>query len=142
MPPLKLTWYDNFKRPESPPGLDLSQWGIGVLFVGDKGKLVADYNKHILLPDYDYQDFKPPTSRIPPSPGHHQEWIRACKTGAPTLCNFDYSGMLIEHNLLGNVAYRVGKRLEWDPESLKAKNCPEADQYIRRAYRKGWVLDG
>jgi hypothetical protein len=39
---------------------------------------------------------------------------------------------------LGNVAIRTGKRIEWDGENLKAKNCPEADQYIRREYRSGW----
>jgi hypothetical protein len=70
----------------------------------------------------------------------NQEWIHACKTGAPTLCNFDYSGALIEHNLLGTVVFRTGKKLEWDPEKLKATNCPEADRFIRRSYREGWTL--
>ncbi len=69
-----------------------------------------------------------------------QEWIHACKTGEPTLCNFDYSGMLIEHNLLGNVAYRAGAKLQWDPQTLTASNCPEASQFIRRDYRCGWTL--
>ena len=78
--------------------------------------------------------------RFAPSLGHHQEWIHACKTGAPTLCNFDYSGTLVEHNLLGTVAFRAGKKLEWDPENLKARNCPEADRFIRQPYREGWTL--
>ena len=139
-PAVKLTWYDGVQRPESPEGFDLSKWGLGVLFKGDKGMLLADYRKHILLPQEQFKDFKPPEPSIKPSLGHHQEWIHACKTGEPTLCNFDYSGMLIEHNLLGNVAYRAGKKLQWDPENLKATNCPEADQYIRREYREGWTL--
>lgn len=79
---------------------------------------------------------------IPPWPGHHREWIIAAKTGKPTLCNFDCAGALIEHNLLALVAYRVGKRLEWDAGHLKAVDCPEADAYIRKKYREGWVLDG
>jgi hypothetical protein len=70
--------------------------------------------------------------------GHHEEWIHACKTGEPTLCNFDYSGALVEHNLLGTVAFRTGKKLEWDAEHLKATNCPEADRFIRKSYREGW----
>jgi predicted dehydrogenase len=139
-PAIKLTWYDADKRPKSPPGIDLQQWKIGVMFVGKKGKLVADYGKHILLPSKDYRNFEPPKILIQPSSGHYTEWIRACKTGSPTLCNFDYSGMLIEHNLLGNVAYRVGKKLEWDPNNLRAVGCREADQYIRRQYRKGWTI--
>jgi predicted dehydrogenase len=139
-PAVKLSWYDADKRPESPAGVDLNPWGIGAMFIGDKGKLVADYGKHILLPKADYRDFTAPKIQIAPSLGHYQEWIHACKTGAPTLCNFDYSGMLIEHNLLGNVAYRTGRKLTWDPKNLKAVGCPQADQYIRREYRKGWTI--
>jgi predicted dehydrogenase len=139
-PPVKLTWYDGHQRPKSPPGVDLKQWHLGMMFVGDKGILLADYGKRILLPERDFKDFKAPKPWIAPSLGHHEEWIHACKTGAPTLCNFEYSGTLIEHNLLGTVAFRAGKKLEWDPEGLKARNCPEADRFLRRAYREGWTL--
>jgi len=139
-PALELTWYDGIKRPESPEGHDLNRWGLGVLFKGEGGMLLADYGRHILLPAEKFKGFKPPKPSIPKSLGHHREWIHACKTGEPTTCNFDYSGMLIEHNLLANVAYRAGKKLQWDPENLKAINCPEADKYIRREYRKGWTL--
>ena len=139
-PAVKLTWYDGIQRPKVPTGQNLSKWGLGILFVGDKGMLLADYGKHILLPEEKFKDFKRPEPSIPKSLGHHQEWIHACKTGEPTLCNFDYSGMLIEHNLLGNVAYRAGEKLQWDAENLRAKNCPQADQFIRRKYREGWTL--
>ena len=65
-------------------------------------------------------------------------------TGRPIVVgigNFDYSGALTEAVLLGTVAYRVGKRLEWDAVGLKATNCPETDRYIRRPYRDGWTLN-
>lgn len=142
MPPVKLHWYDGIQRPKSPPGHDLAQWGIGVLFVGDEGMLLADYGKRILLPEDRFKDFKPPEPWIEPSLGHHKEWIHGAKTGEPTLCNFDYSGKLVENNLLGTAAFRAGQKLTWDPKTMKATNCPEADQYIRREYRQGWTLDG
>ena len=142
MPACKLTWYDGIQRPPSPPGQDLNAWGLGVLFIGEKGMVLSDYGRHLLLPEDKFKDFKRPEPSIPRSLGHHAEWIHACKTGEPTTCNFDYSAKLIEHNLLGNVSYRVGKRLEWDPKTLKATNCPEADKFIRRDYRQGWELDG
>ena len=63
-------------------------------------------------------------------------------TGAPTTCNFAYSGALSEAVLLGNVAFRVGKKIEWDGEKMKATNAPEADKYVREEYRKGWALSG
>ena len=102
--------------------------------------LLADYGKHVLLPEADFKDFARPPKTIPDSIGHHQEWLNACKTGGPTTCNFDYSGALTEANHLGNVAYRVGKKIIWDAANLRATNCPEAAALIRREYRKGWKL--
>ena len=142
MPPVTLKWYDGIQRPPSPDGFDLNKWGLGVLFIGDDGMVLSDYGKHFLLPENKFRDFERPAQSIAPSLGHHKEWIHASKTGEPSLCNYDYSGKLIEHNKLGNVSYRVGKKLRWDPKTFKAIDCPEADQYIQREYRDGWVLDG
>jgi len=139
-PPVNLTWYHGGKRPPHFAEGLLPEWGDGVLFVGAKGMLLADYNQRVLLPEKDFADFKPPEPHTPDSIGHHREWIEACKTGGTTTCNFDYSGPLTETVLLGNVAYRTGKKLEWDAKRLKATNAPEADRFIRRPYRKGWTL--
>lgn len=145
-PGIKLYWYDGGKKPGVPSEVfNREKMFKGVLFKGDKGFLVADYGYRILMPtkgDMTHYESPKPDDLIPPSPGHHKEWIIACKTGKPTTCNFDYSGALIENNMLALVAYRVGQKLEWDAENLRASNCPEADQYIRKTYRKGWVLNG
>lgn len=87
-----------------------------------------------------FANFKRPDLTIDESIGHHQEWIVACKTGSPTTCNFDYSGALTETVLLGNVAYRCGMRIDWDPADLIVPNAPDAEQLLRREYRKGWRL--
>ena len=55
-------------------------------------------------------------------------------------CPFSYSGLLTEANHLGNVAYRAGKRIEWDPVGMRIRNAPEAEAYLGREYRKGWKL--
>jgi predicted dehydrogenase len=141
-PEVTLKWYHHDKRPESPPGIDLSKWFIGVMFVGEKGQLVADYGRRVLLPAEKYKDFQPPQPSIPNSLGHYREWTHAAKTGAPTLCNFEYSGALIENNLLGNVAYRLGEEIAWDAASLSAKGLPDAERLIKKEYRKGWDLHG
>ena len=112
----------------------------GVLFIGEKGQIISDYNKHALLPEEKFADFQRPAESIPNSIGHHKEWVRAIKTGTPTTCHFGYSGPLTETALLGNVAYRVGKKLEWDSANLRAKNLPEADAFIQHHYRAGWKL--
>ena len=113
-------------------------YGAGILFVATKGSLVSDYGKHQLLPDEFAKDFKAPEKVIKPSIGHHKEWTEACKGSGTTTCNFDYSGALTEAVLLGNVAYRAGKALEWDAKALKATNAAEADKFIKKEYRKGW----
>jgi predicted dehydrogenase len=120
----------------------LSRWGLGILFVGDKGMLAADYGRHLLLPLDKFAGFQPPPQSIPASAGHWNEWVAACKTGSPTTCNFDYAGTMTETVLLGIVAYRTGKELAWDAQTLKATNCPEADAFVNKQYRAGWNVVG
>ena len=114
--------------------------GSGVLFIGEKGQILADYGRNCLLPEKDFEGFKRPEPFIPDSIGHHLEWIKACKTGGPTTCAFDYSGPLTETALLGNVAFRAGKKIDWNTAKLIAANCPEADAFIQHRYRAGWSL--
>jgi hypothetical protein len=133
-----LTWYDSVACPKELYGQKLPS--SGVLFKGSKGMMIATYSNYKLLPEKQFAGVELPPQSIPNSIGHHAEWLKGCKTGAPTMCNFDYSGALTESVLLGTVAYRVGKTLKWDPKTLKATNCPEADQYLRLPYRKGWEL--
>ncbi|WP_435006677.1 Gfo/Idh/MocA family protein [Tundrisphaera lichenicola] len=139
-PPVSLTWYQGGQRPELLTDRNVKGWENGVLFVGEKGMLIADYGRRKLLPEDSFRDFTAPEQSIPKSIGHHAEWIAACKDGRPTTCNFDYSGALTESVLLGSVAYRSGKALEWDGPAMKATNCPEAEAFLRRDYRKGWTL--
>jgi predicted dehydrogenase len=140
---LRLFWYEVRRPPrELFHGEEIR--GGGSLFVGAKGKLYcrSDYgDNHVLLPRDNFKDYRPPQPTLPRSPGHHAEWIRACKGGPPAMSNFtDYSGPLTEIVLLGNVAIRAGQRIVWDAEKLQATNAPRAAQYVRREYRKGWDL--
>lgn len=135
-------YFDKVKTTQDHAGRPLSSWGKGVLFVGDKGMLAADYSKRQLLPKEKFADFQPPQPTIADSPGHWNEWVTACKTGSPTLCNFDYAGALTETVLLGLAAYRTGQRLEWDAANLQATNTPTAEQYLTKQYRKGFEVVG
>jgi predicted dehydrogenase len=89
----------------------------------------------------------------PPTGGDvfQREWIDACKgrnsnvvhgTSSKTHCDFDYSGSMIEQMLLGLVAHRVGKKLEYDPATGRVTNSSEANDYLKRSYRSGWTLNG
>ena len=140
MPAVKLTWHQGAMKPQIWTDKGIPPWGSGVLFIGDKGMLLADYEKHVLLPEKTFADFTRPPQTIPDSLGHHKEWLHACKTGAPTTCNFAYSGPLTEANHLGNVAYRAGKKIEWDAKNMRIPNAPEAERFLGRESRKGWTL--
>jgi predicted dehydrogenase len=145
-PPLKLTWYhgEKDKVPVRPPlvteGKVSGKMSDGLLFVGDKGILYANYTNYKLFPEQDFKDFVPPPKTIPASIGQHAEWIRAIKTGGTPMCNFDYAGPLAETVLLGNVAYRSGQKFGWDSQHLKAIGNPAAENFIQHHYRKGWSL--
>lgn len=140
MSPVTMTWHQGILKPVYFTEGKIPKWGMAILFVGDQGMLLSDYEKHVLLPEDKFKDFKRPEPFLPPSPGHFEEWLAACRTGQPTGSNFAYAAKLTIANHLGNVAYRVGKKLEWDPVGLRARNAPEADRLIRKQYRQGWKL--
>jgi predicted dehydrogenase len=142
LPAVKLTWYQGEDKPSIWQEGGIPKWNDGVLFIGAKGMLLSNYNKHLLLPDKQFADYKRPEPTLPRSPGQYAEWIAACKSGKPASADFEYSGWLTEANHLGNVAFRVGKKLDWDADKLRATNAKDADKYIRREYRKGWSVDG
>lgn len=139
-PACKLTWYDGPAIPKEIAGAPCG--GGGNIFVGSRGVLRADYGSWKLFPEADFADFKPPSPTIASSPGHHAEWIAACKGGTPALCNFNYAGPLTEAVLLGAAAYRSGSPIEWNAAELKITNNPAAEKWLSKEYRPGWGLDG
>jgi predicted dehydrogenase len=146
-PAVKVHWYDGGKQPGMPSKVfNGDSMGDGAVFKGDKGYLVANFGNRYIMPtkgDMTHYEPRKKEDVHPTVKSHHAEWIEACKTGKPTRTDFDYSGTMIEQNMLALVAYRFpGKTLDYDPKTMSATNCPEADQYIRKTYREGWVLNG
>lgn len=147
---VKVVWYhgpEGMKRrsevlqPMVGKDTVINKWGIGVAFVGENGVLVSDYGKNVLSPSSKFKDYQRPQQSIEPSAGHYNEWLKACRGEGETLCNFDYSGSLIEHNLLGNVAHRAGQTLEWDAKNFKITNDAAANKLLTKEYRKGWEIN-
>jgi len=148
MPPLKWVWYDGASdKPEWVikklkgliHGQELS--GSGSLLIGDKGALYSpnDYGeKWMLLPKEKFEGYVQPEQKAPHSPGHHKEWILACKDGPKSMSEFSSASPLTETLLLGNVAMYTGKKIEWDGKNCRVTNCEEANALIRRNYRDGY----
>jgi predicted dehydrogenase len=162
MPPVKVVWYEGQRGGNRvlPPQELLNKVlrpyerlsDSGCILVGDKGILFSphDYGANYRLAGDNVKDLEEAARKVPESlprngkgdAGMKEEWVQAIRSGKPSiaLSNFDYAGPLTEFILLGNVAMRVGKKMEWNALELRSPNCPEADRYIRREYRSGWTL--
>ncbi|MBL9176779.1 MAG: Gfo/Idh/MocA family oxidoreductase [Verrucomicrobiaceae bacterium] len=141
MPACKVHWHQGASKPDvwkNDPFI--SKWGSGVLFVGDKGMLLSDYGRHVLLPEADFKDFQRPKPFIADSPGHHAEFLAAIRNGTPTGSPFSYAGPLTEANHLGNVAHRAGGRIVWDAKAMRITNNEAANRFLKREPREGWKL--
>lgn len=145
---IKVHWYQGGAMPRSPKGyVDLNKIGHGAMFKGTKGYVICDYDSRILLPfgndaDLTYYNKRTKDEVIPPLGHFQKEWINACKTGKKTHCDFEYAANAIEMMLLGLVAYRVGKKLDYDGKTGRVKNSSEANALLGKEYRKGWTLNG
>lgn len=147
--PIRISWYQGGAMPKSPnSSIDLNKIGHGVLFTGTKGHLIADFGSRFLLPHGDQADLtyykpRPADKLLPPLGDFQRQWLKACKDPSlKTACDFEYSGDMIEQLLLGLVAYRVGKKLDYDAAAGRVTNSSQANEYLGRKYRAGWTLEG
>jgi predicted dehydrogenase len=165
--PVKFVWYDGVTSKEGVyqhtppeelwkadfPTPDHVFRRFDLILVGEKGRMFFARTRQdwVFKPETLASDFTEPPKTIPRVPGEivdgqerdggpYVEWINAIRSGTPALSNFASSGPFSETVLLGNLAVRLGKRVQWDAKKLVAKNAPEAAAIIRRKYRKGWEM--
>jgi hypothetical protein len=84
--------------------------------------------------------YQRPAKSLPRCAGHHRNWLDACKGKGQPSTHFDYAGPLTEFVLMGNVALRAGKRLDFDSKALTITNAPEANAFIEPGFREGRTL--
>ncbi|WP_149242399.1 Gfo/Idh/MocA family protein [Dyadobacter sp. 32] len=165
---IKVSWYDGGILPELPeellPGESFGNSDGGVLFIGDKGKLMADcYGANPrLLPLKKNETLNiPETIKRVPNEDHYLNWVDACIAGygkGVTSSPFEYAGPFTESILIGNLAlrswmlrdnpngkktvdkYNGRKKLHWDAQNMKVTNYDLANQFVKRDYREGWEL--
>jgi hypothetical protein len=154
-PPLDIFWYDGSMKPPTPEELEANNQELepeGMLFVGDKGKILGRFRGEApqILPEKrmrEYQAAKGTPATAAPARGAGQgrrqtaPWIEAFRGGKPTYGDFLLAGPISYAFNLGAVSLRLGgKRLVFDAASLKVTNVPEANKYLARDYRAGWEL--
>jgi predicted dehydrogenase len=152
-PPIRVSWYQGGAMPESPHReIDLNKIDHGAMFEGTEGFIVADFQSHILIPQKNAADksqadltyYKPRSKKdlLPPLGNFQTQWINACKGNLQTSCNFGYATDMIEMMLLGLVAYRAGRKIQYDGAAGQVTDCAEANDYLKHTYREGWTLNG
>jgi hypothetical protein len=153
MPALDLYWYDGGMKPYTPEELEADNKELpveGMMFVGDRGKILADFlglNPQI-IPEKIMREYQGPKPSAPTAEGAKQEtpaernrvWMSAFRGGPPSPGNFLNAGYISETVNLGAVALRAGGKVVYDFENMKITNMPEANKYCYREYRKGWEL--
>jgi hypothetical protein len=151
MPPVKFTWYDGGLKPPRPEELEENRpfrvegedGDEGLLFIGDRGKILCGFNgmSPRLIPEAKMTSYKQPPKTLPRSPGNEREWLDACKgSKLKPGGNFEFSGLVTETLLLGNVATRSGQKLNWDRANMKVVNADALQKYVRPERRSGWEL--
>jgi len=155
LPALSVYWYDGGMKPHRPAELDddMQLSSSGVMFVGDKGKLITGYGGGnpfgrrgrgveggLLLPEKTFRDFEQPAKTLPRCNDHYREWTQACKTGGRTVCPIEFGCEMTEMALLGAMALRTRRLLAWDAEAMRVTNSAEANKLVDPPYRKGWSL--
>jgi predicted dehydrogenase len=137
MAPVRVVWYDGGLRPPAPSELGGEALpGEGTLYIGDKGKMLGS---RILTEDRE-ERFADTERTLERRSGTWGEWMEACKGGQEAACSFEWAGPLAELVLLGNIAIRTGRQLEWDGEEMEFTNHEAANDYLGYEYRDGWSL--
>lgn len=143
-PEVKLNWYTGGLKPDLPEMLpqDLVLPNRGALYIGEKGMMLYEGSGKAprLFPEELNASFHLKETTLAPSNGHHRDWIDAIKGGTAASSHFEYGARLTEITLLGVLSLRMGKKIFWDAENMKAKGLPEADVFIQEPVRKGWEM--
>ncbi len=137
LPEVRVVWYDGGLRPPKPRELGNAELpDEGVLYIGDSGKMVFEK----LIDPALAEKFASVPRTLPRRRGTFGEWLDACKGGERAGCDFEWSGPLTEFVLLGNIALRTGKQIDFDAAAPRITNAPEADALLRQPYHNGWAL--
>jgi predicted dehydrogenase len=162
---VKIHWMDGGIQPERPEELGANEifgdGGNGIMFVGTKGKILADCyaDNPRLLPSSlkEYINVPQKYARVKGGAGgHYAQWVEACIAGYGNMevsAPFDISGPLTEALLMSNLAIRAsdlqvdgrfpGRNLKllWDNNNMKVTNFDEVNQFVKREYRPGFEMN-
>jgi hypothetical protein len=144
LPAFKLYWYDGGMKPFTPSEFDQGELPReGMMYVGDKGKILAGFRGESpkIIPEKRMVELtgsdQPPKEKTNRT---DRAWIDAFKSGEESPGTFLKAAPVTQTILLGGVALRARKKVEYDPVKVEITNEPDANQFLTRTYRKGWEM--
>ena len=144
MGPVRINWYEGGLMPPRPAEIEAGRTlgGNGIIFAGTKGAILGEgwSRSPRIIPETKMRAYRRPPKTLPRVNGHHRDWLDACKGKGAASNNFNYSGPLTEFTLMGNVALRAGKKLQFDWKPMKVTNAPDADKFVKPKYREGRTI--
>jgi len=142
MPPCRVVWYDGGIKPPRPAELEDGRnlHGSGNLYVGTKGKILGGTDDGRIIPESKMKAYVPPARTLKSRSGTWGEWVEAIRGGEPAGCNFDWAAYITAAVLLGNIAIRTGKTLDWDARTRRFTNYEPANEFLKEPYRGNWSL--
>lgn len=144
MPPVHITWYEGGLFPPRPAQLEAGRsiGGNGIIYKGTKGAILGGgWSKSPrIIPESKMRAYKKPPKTIARVKGHHRDWLDGCRGKTTPSNNFNYSGPLTEFTLMGNVALRAARKLDFDWKNLKITNDADANKYLKPTYEKGFRI--
>jgi hypothetical protein len=146
-PALDLFWYDGGMKPPTPEEIERDDKALpaeGMMFVGDKGKILGGFraDRPRLLPERKAPQLSEGTA-LPEerARGRDSAWIETFEGGKPNCGDFTLGGPISDAFNLAAVSLRLGgQRLLWDSAKNRITNAESANKYLTREYRKGWEL--
>ncbi len=137
LPEVRLVWTDGGIRPPMPQGWEGDELpSEGVLYFGDDGIMFNDQ----ILDKERAKKFAEVPRTLPRRGNVMAEWLEACRGGEPAGSNFPDAMPILEFVLLGDLAIRSRKPVEFDPVTCAVANNPEANEFIKANYQNGWTL--
>ena len=142
MPACRVVWYDGGIKPPRPAELEDGRElrDSGNLYIGTQGKILGGTDDGRIIPEAKMKAYSAPDRRLPARSGTWAEWVEAIRGGEPAGCNFDWAEYITAAVLLGNIAIRTGKTLDWDPQARRFTNDEPANALLKEPYRKPWSL--
>ncbi|WP_128546626.1 Gfo/Idh/MocA family protein [Larkinella soli] len=117
----------------------------GVAFVGNLGSVVIDRGRWEVLPEVEAGNYLMPAQPARSGNGrdldnHTLNFVECVRSRNQPNCPAEAGRDVAVHAQLGNMAYRLGRKLVWDAEKNVVVDDPKANELVKAHYHGNWAI--